>query len=698
MNESLKGRRRARALCFVAGAVLLFAAAGFAMTFSVAGNPPVALLAPADNGSTYMTHPHFKWVEDSDADRYEIEIYTDSSLTTLQQSDSIPVPRYVPKDWLEMGGDYWWRVRAQHVDGGTSPWSETRKITVDIIDNIYRVAPSNSLETITNTIAAAKADTPSRLIFDVGVYELNLRDGSYLFNLSSVSNMYIEGNHCEITMNNPNSGFSFFVNCEDVLLRRFTVDYATTNGIPVTHTAGTVVSVDAASHSFVFQPLENYLPPDDPRIANAPSRRWGCLMDPTTPGRLKDGANNWFDIATNVVALGSNQYRLELTAPHAARISDFEEGDTFVKSAIYAKYVMYSRSCTDITYEMVTSYAGAANHFIGHWNDGIHFLGCASRIKPGRLVSNGNGGYVGSGYRTGFWIEDCLTEGMFDDAVNCANKPLHIYEKTATNTFVAYQIYPTPLLTLGEHLTLYNPPTGEVNGTFEITDLEWLTGTNKWKVTVAGDLGEVFPGSENWDTQIFIDERAHPYAYIRNNTFRNSRRFGCLFRSHGGVIEGNTFAGLSEAAIHGENECSSFAEGFDCRDIRILDNTIEDCGYSAPFYSQGHGAIEFSIKAYGATCTQTVSRNIEIAGNRIYDWDGMGISVECAQGVQVVSNTVTHLNSTNFYLGGNNHAIFLEYTVGALIAGNDLRDRRPMDAPIQIENSTNTIILDNQTL
>jgi hypothetical protein len=685
-----------RRLVVVAGVALLYAATGSSLMFSLGSDLPIALLAPADNSSTVMIHPHFRWVEDSDADRYEIEIYTDSSLTTLQQSDSIPVPRYVPRDWLNMGGDYWWRVRARHADGGTGPWSETRRLTVDAIDNVYRVAPSDSLETITNTIAAARADTPSRLIFDAGAYELNLPDGTYLFNLSGISDMYIEGNHCEITMNNPNSGFSFFVNCEDILLRRFKVDYASTNGVPVTHAAGTVLSVDAANHSFVFQPLENYLPPDDPRIANATSRRWGCLMDPAAPGRLKNGVNNWFDISTNVVALGDNQYRLELTASHAARISDFESGDTFVKSAIYGKYVMFSRSCTNITYEMITSYAGAANHFIGHWNDGIHFLGCASRIKPGRLVSNGNGGYVGSGYRTGFWIEGCLTEGMFDDAVNCANKPLNIYEKTAANSFIAYQVYPAPLLTVGEHLTLYNPQSGQVNGTFEITDLEWLTGTNKWKVTVDGDLGDVFPGSENWNTQLFIDERAHSFAYIRNNTFRNSRRYGCLFRSHGGVIEGNTFSGLSEAAIHGENECSSFAEGFDCLDIRILDNTIEDCGYSAPFYSQGHGAIEFSIKAYGTACTQAVHQNIEISGNEIYDWDGMGISVECAQNIQIISNTVMQLNSTNFYLSGNNVAVYLEHTEDAVIAGNDLRDSRPMDAPIQVENSTNTVILNNQ--
>ncbi|MCF7817304.1 MAG: right-handed parallel beta-helix repeat-containing protein [Kiritimatiellales bacterium] len=658
----------------------------------------VILLSPADNGSTYMIHPHFRWVEDPGADRYEIQIATNSSFATLQQSDSIPVPRYIPKDWLTMGSDYWWRVRAQYAGGGTSVWSESRRLTVDAIYNVYRVAPSNSLESITNTIAAAQADTPSRLIFDAGSYNLDLPDGSYLFKLSNVSNMYIEGNHCEITMNNPNSGFSFFTSCEDILLRRFKVDYATTNGIPVTHTAGTVVSVDASTASFVFQPLENYLPPDDPRIRDATSRRWGCLMDPTVPGRLKTGVNNWFDITTNVVALGGNQYRLELSAAQAGRISDFEVGDTFVKSAIYGRYVMYSQFCTDITYEMVTSYAGAANHFIGHWNNGIHFLGCASRIKPGRLVSNGNGGYVGSGYRTGLWIEGCLTEGMFDDAVNCANKPLNIYEKTATNAFVAYQVYPAPLLAVGEHLTLYNPQSGQVNGTFGITNLEWLATAKKWKVTVDGDLGEVFPGSENWNTQLFIDERAHPYAYIRNNTFRNSRRYGCLFRSHGGVIEGNTFSGLSEAAIHGENECSSFAEGFEDRDVRILGNTIEDCGYSSPFFSQDHGAIELGISAYGTTCTQTVHQNIEIAGNDIYDWDGKGIAVENAGDILIHDNVIDNLNATTFYPGGKNYGVYLNHTANAVVTGNSLLDTRPMDAAVQVENSTNCIVLDNQTL
>jgi hypothetical protein len=675
---------------------LLCAMTGRAFHFSLKGvPPPPALLLPADGDSTYMAHPHFRWTDEPGTDRYEIQIAQDENFQTLEDSDSIPVPRYVPLDGLPPG-DCRWRVRRKLSGGETGAWSEARRLTIAAPVNLYTVSTNDSIDVITNTIAAAVANTPAKLTFETGTYRVALPDDARLFYLNNVQDLVIDGQGSTVVFDNPNSGFSYLTSCENVLLRRFTVDYFTTNGIPTTHTAGTVVSVDPAGASFVFQPLENYLPPDDPVIRDATQRRWGCLMDTNTPGRLKYNVPNWFDFEPQVDSLGGNQYRLYLISNHVSRIASFEPGDTFVKSATWGEQVMFCMFSTNITYEQITSYAGGANHFIGHWNDGIHFLRCASRIKEGRLISNGCGGYVGAGYRTGFWIEECLTEGMFDDAVNCANKPLNICEKTAANVFIACQIYPAPLLTAGEHLTLYNPQSGQVNGTFEITNLEWLAGgTNKWKVTVSGDLGEVFPGSENWNTQLFIDERAHPYVYVRNSTFRNSRRFGCLFRAHGGVIEGNTFSGLSEAAVNGENGCTSFAEGFDCRNVRILNNTVADCGYSSTFLSQKRGAIELGIVAYYTNCTQTVHTGIEISGNTIYDWEGKGVSVENAQDVRIHSNTVVNLDSTNFYSGTGNYAVYLNRTDGSVVTGNDLRDGRPMDAAVYVEESTNCVVQDN---
>jgi len=656
----------------------------------------ITLLAPDDNSSTYMIHPHFRWEPDPSADRYEIQIANNSSFTSIQQSDSIPVPRYVPLDHLPVNNDYWWRVRTQYANGSTGNWSASRKLTVQIAAaaNRYWVYPSNTLAQITNTIAAAVATAPSRLIFGAGTYELALPDDAYLLKFENVRDLYVEGNFSDIIMTNPNSGFSDFNRCENILIRRFNIDYHDGSDVPITHTAGRVVSVDPVTHSFEFSRFEEYLPPTDPRIAGATFLRWGALMDPDTRGRLKTGVNNWFDITTNVVVMTNGNYRLFLEGNHESRISDFKPDDIFVKIASYGQAVMKAQDSTNITYSLITSYRAAGNHFSGSYNDSIHFLRCASRIKgDGYISTPGGGGYVGASYLTGFWIEECLTEGLLDDAVNLANRPANMISVSGTNEFRASGRIMRSLKA-GDDLTIYTPSLGRVNGSFKVIDIQGSGGERT--ITVDGDIGQVHPGTANTNTLVYADKLAHPHAYIRNSTFRNSRRFGVLFRSHGGVAEGSMFAGLSDGGIDGGNLCSAFSTGFDNRNVRILNNTFIDCGYVSPFYQQQRGVLEFQARAAsGTNCTQMIHRNVEISGNEILDWSRKAIAVKNTAGLLVYSNTVKNLNETGFYSGGQNYAVYLDYTSNSIVTGNDLRDTRPMNAAVYAQNSADCTVIDN---
>jgi len=671
---------------------------GQALEFSLISAPPtVELISPAADSSTFMPHPHLRWRDVPDADRYEIQIAPEPEFLTLTDSDSIPVPRYVPLDPLPSGRDYWWRVRVRLRDGRTGPWASPGKITLAEPRNQYTVSVGDTVSTITNSIAAAAANTPARLTFEPGVYRLHLPDDTWLFQLASVENLIIDGNGSTVIIDNHNSGFSQFTACSNILLRWVEVDYRTEEGVPTTHTAGTVISTDSPTGSFVFEPLAGYLPPDDPIIRDATQRRWGCLMHPDIPGRLKTGVNNWFDFKPEVDSLGDNRFRLYLVEDHKARIGNFQEGDRFVKSATWGEYVMSAFQSKDITYEQVVSYAGGANHFIGNRNDGIHFLRCASRIKPGRWVSNGCGGYVGTWYRTGFWIEECFTEGLFDDSVACNNRPLKIRDVISESTFRIWYTTPASMLEVGDHLTIYNPSTASINATVQVTGFD----RSSWNVTVDGSIGEVFPGNtETTNTFVYIDELTHPYAYVRNNTFQNSRRFGCgAFRSHGGVIEGNTFIGLSEAAISCDNDRDISGGGLNARNVRVLNNYIEDCGYSVLFYGQNRGVIEFGKNLLaGVSGTESIHDGIEISGNQIYDWNRTGISVEYARNVQIVSNTVSDLKSGSFYPGGRNDSLYVNRVDGIRIIGNDLRDARPVDESIRIENSADTEIRGNMVV
>jgi hypothetical protein len=612
----------------------------------VAVPPPVELISPATDSSTYMIHPHFKWTEDAEADRYEIQIALDENFADVTDFDSVPVPRYVPFNELPVASTCWWRVRYLLKNGSASDWSTSRKLTINDAPNLYTVFTNDSISVITNTIAAAVANTPSTIVFEAGVYNLDLPDGAHLFNFSGVRDLQIDGNLSTVNLRNPDSGFSYFDGCEDILLRRFnvdSVDYLSANEEPVTHTAGSVVSVRTSDASFVFEPLPGYLPPDDSRIAGASSRQWGSLMDTHMPGRLKDNVSSWYDFKTQVDSLGNNQYRLYLADAHAVRIKYFAEGDVFVKSASYAKYVMRADKSTDITYESITSYGGSGNHFIGQWNDGIHFLGCASRVQEGRFVSNPCGGYVGYSFLTGFWVEDCLIEGMLDDPFNCVNKPMNLYDKVSSNTFRVYNLNPAPMLTVGQHLTLYTPSTGQVGGPFEVTDvaIESAGSFAVWRVTVNGDIGDVAPGQGSYDSQFFIDERNHPYTYIRNSTFQNSRG-NCHFRSSGGVMENNNIVNLSDVALRMKYYIGG---GWNVRDVRITGNTIEGCGYHSIIIAQNLAAIDLAVSsAPGTNCTAMTHQNIEICGNTIVR-QRKGISVANTQDAWIEGNTLINVDT-----------------------------------------------------
>ena len=69
--------------------------------------------------------------------------------------------------------------------------------------------------------------------------------------------------------------------------------------------------------------------------------------------------------------------------------------------------------------------------------------------------------------------------------------------------------------------------------------------------------------------------------------------------------------------------------------------------------------------------------------------------MENAQNVLIFSNTVKQLNATNFYDGGLNYGIYLNYTDGAEVSSNDLRDTRPVTAAIFSTNSTDLVVSGN---
>src|SRR3989339_701486 len=96
------------------------------------------LISPAKEEIINTITPKFKWQKVENADYYNIAIYLDYSCTN-KLLESKPYPKStkwkVPKNYLQDGKMYYWRISAHNINGWTKP-SEGRIFTVMMKTNL----------------------------------------------------------------------------------------------------------------------------------------------------------------------------------------------------------------------------------------------------------------------------------------------------------------------------------------------------------------------------------------------------------------------------------------------------------------------------------------------------------------------------------------------------------------------------------
>lgn len=123
---------------------------------------------------------------------------------------------------------------------------------------------------------------------------------------------------------------------------------------------------------------------------------------------------------------------------------------------------------------------------------------------------------------------------------------------------------------------------------------------------------------------------------VRKCEFINIRRYGTVFRSKCGVVEDNTYRGISARAIVFNNE-TQWPNGLYCSDIVVRNNTIIDSCFDNP---AGPEAIGFLFNGYdrGANCIGP--RNLLIEGNKIESCPSPEIALNWVKNAVVRGNTV----------------------------------------------------------
>ena len=506
--------------------------------------------------------------------------------------------------------------------------------------------------------------TGSKLIFKKGTYDLfTNKNKSHLIELNNASNILIEGNGAEIIIHDPLKGFFSVFKSKNIIVKDLFIDYD-----PLPFTQGKVVAVDLEQRTFDFKVDEGF-PSLKSEMFQKASRVWGMLMDANIPGKLKDRAPNLYK-AKSIKELSSNIFRIKINSLRL--LKHIEVGDLYVHLArSNGKTIFKSSSSKNITYLNVTSYSSPAGSYSAFNMEEWNIIGCQVKMKTGRIHSaNADCVHVNGG-TFGPWIENSLFEGYSDDAINMKATKAHILEQISPTELVVKQT-----VKKGDVIRIFNPRKGILIGKFEVIENEFL-GNAKMHITLNNPIGQKLEvGSTKKHDIAYLDTKSNESFVIRNNTFRNARRYGILLQNSFGIIERNVFQNLSQSAISINNGVD-WGEGFIAHNITINQNIFNNCGYDATY-----------LKEYNAAAIRmrvTKLKDLEVTrkwnGVETADWQGL-------ENIIITNNTFLY----------NRRAISIECSVNSVVKLNKfIRNSKDLskDSEEILQKNNSNLIIEN---
>lgn len=497
------------------------------------------------------------------------------------------------------------------------------------IANAFKYAADNST-----------TSNPIEVLFQQGTYHVSgLTGDTHTFTVSGANNIVINGNNAEILLDNPRVGFLKVASSENIIVKNVTIDYKT---LPFTQ--GKVVAVNKAENYFELEIDEGFPMLNVDHLRFAP-QVWGMLKN--ADGNIKEGAPNLFSPRNNPF-----QFLRPKTFKYNLINSDIQYvavGDRFVHIGRYnAKTIFNTTNSKQVTYMGITSYTSPAGTYNAFGSSELNILNCKIMIKPnsGRLHSaNADCIHISGGF-TGPWVQGCEFSGYSDDAMNLKH----------TRREIKSVVSPTEIILesevkIGDVLRFFNPRAGLPIGTATVTATQKLSA-NQFKASLSSPVNITTISEHQLGDKCYIDTRSNESFVIRNNSFKNARRYGLLLQSTYGVVENNLFENLSTGGITISNGVD-WGEGFAVNQIKIDGNTFNNCGYDKSYLEDYQAAaITIKLNKLGTPCNASTNfcgeqpstwqghRNITIANN-VISYNKKALHIENVDTALISSNTIS---------------------------------------------------------
>jgi len=674
-----------------------------------------ALSAPANAATGYNRNPSFTWQAVSGADRYDIQVSTSNTFSTIVVSRTgLYITRFVPLAELPITTLYW-RVRAIGTSNDTSSWSSSFTYVLANYPRTYNIANGAAVDTIRKILDTAAAHTPALVKFAAnGTYNLDPGSIQFMFNLNAVNDLMIDGNNASITIiNHLETGFLQFKNSNRIIVKRLKIDWD-----PLPHSFLDVIKVNSKDSNTlninvrlrkVAGKSSAYYPDIYNDTTFTKYWSWTCLMDTIEHGALKKNVPNVFGInAADVTPIAcTNPPQYNIYKPGSKSGKYFAVGDVLgILCRDGVGSLLSTQSCTDITFDSVTNYASPIGCYYSIDGSDMKVLSCNSAIKDSTRFLSANADGVHCRANTiGPWVENCSFIGNGDDAVALYNKGVFIKTKNSATNLTVLNTYMN--FKNGDMFDLYTPKTGAVlsegytltanpvnngNGTFTLAFSPQINNTDYAAMTDVGNT------DVQQNVQLFNVTRRNENFMVYNNRFTVRGR-GAIIRTSKGVVANNKIYECSSSAVGMYNEPSFWTNGLYCSDIRILDNDIRDCAFDNLGVEAGAVTIKFyKIKLNGSSYDDTLSasmphNNILVSGNTIRNFGQYGIALFNAKNSKMLNNTFTS-TTTGFSQTGKHYGIYLNVTDSCTVSGNNFSgETRTLDANIKVESSTNQVIV-----
>lgn len=513
-----------------------------------------------------------------------------------------------------------------------------------------------------------------------GTYRLQgAADGQAALLIEGATSLTLRGEpgQTHLVITNPRASGIWVKRSTAINIVGLSVDYD-----PLPFTQGTIAAIDIPAGSIDLQLDPGYPSPAAPHFAAADPNfgQWGLPIDRATrriPPSMPDAtlAERWepLDGTTATARL----WRLHMRDSSRGHVAQLVVGGGYVQLARMHASAIFLLESDAVMLEDVSVHASPslALGFVRNGQVTIRrFCVAFPADQPGRaprLITTNADGAHGQANRVGPLIEDCLFEGMADDAINLYYHPVVITEIASPTRvqFAGYQEFDP-----GDPVWITDPRTGRLLSRNTVASREELPGNVTWLNLVDPVEGLTAGHDKLTGDAIYNMKYAGPGAIVRNNVMRNHRRYGVFLKTPGARIEHNTFENLPASAIYAAND-PHWPEGpFPDRPI-IRDNVMRGCNYGMWYVDHPRmGVLTVMTARIDGPAEQRLVTGAVIENNIIEGTPGLPIYLGGIQDLQVRGNRISIDETIKRAASGP--LLRLDSVGGAVLSGNAYTDLR----------------------